>query len=52
MAFLMEGPTSFPLALPIPMNPSPFPTMHVTANLTLLPESVILWTMFRSMTSS
>ena len=52
MAFLMAGPTSFPFTRPMPTKPSSLPTTTVMANLTLLPESVILWTMFTSNTSS
>src|SRR5512133_252079 len=40
MAFRMVGPTSFPLARPMPTKPSPLPTQEVTANRTLRPESV------------
>jgi hypothetical protein len=42
MALRMVGPTSRPLARPMPMKPSPLPTATVTPKRTLRPESVIL----------
>src|SRR5659263_667873 len=52
IAFRIAIPTWTSFPSPMPIKPSPLPTMTVALNFTLLPESLILWTILISRTSS